>query len=101
MHGFIVTIRSAVSGKALKGCTIGDLGPKTVANGADNGFLSLKDVVIPYDNMLDKLSQIDENGQFQSDIQNNKERLSVMLSAFSGPRIGVVVLPPIAMHLCL
>jgi len=56
IHAFIVPIRSKASHKTLPGVTIGSMGKKNGINYVDNGFMSLSDVRIPYDNLLDRLS---------------------------------------------
>lgn len=43
-HPFIVPIRDPQTRKPLKGCTIGDIGPKVGFNTVDNGFLLLDHV---------------------------------------------------------
>ena len=43
----------------MPGVIIGDCGAKNGLNGIDNGFLSFKNVRIPYDHMLDKYCSIE------------------------------------------
>lgn len=56
IHAFIVPIRNWYTHEPLAGRIIGDLGEKIGMNNLDNGFLILRNVRIPYDNLLDKLS---------------------------------------------
>lgn len=64
MHVFIVPIRDRSTHTPMPGVTLGDCGEKNGVHSLDNGFIILKDVRIPYDNLLDKYSSIDEKGNF-------------------------------------
>lgn len=44
----------------LPGVTLGDVGPKNGSNMIDNGWIRIEDVVIPYENLLDKIGGINE-----------------------------------------
>jgi len=48
--------------------------------------------------MLDRLSQITDEGEFVSDIKDNKDRLSRMLLAFTPARIGITAVGPMLLH---
>lgn len=52
----------------------------------DNGFIILRDVRIPKDNLLNKFSDIDENGVFHSSIQSGGKRFGMMLGSLSTGR---------------
>ena len=67
---------------------VGDCGPKLGNNSIDNGFISLNKVRIPYDNMLDRYSQI-ANGEFKCEYSDNK-RFGMSFSALSGGRVSIV-----------
>jgi len=56
VHAFVVPLRDFNTHEILPGRTIGDMGLKPALNGYDNGFLILRNVRVPYDNLLDKLS---------------------------------------------
>lgn len=58
IHAFIVQLRDLNTHEPMKGITIGDIGPKFGMNGVNNGFLGLKNVRIPRENMLMKNSQV-------------------------------------------
>lgn len=70
MHAFIVPIRDPQTYKLLPGVLIGDCGPKAGLNGVDNGFMLFDKVTIPKDNLLDRISGIDEDGNFRTLVQN-------------------------------
>jgi acyl-CoA oxidase len=59
-HFFIVPLRDRSTHNPLPGITIGDCGRKLGQDGIDNGFILFDHVRIPKDNMLDRLSQIDD-----------------------------------------
>ncbi len=88
IHVFLVPIRNQ-KGKVTRGITLGDCGPKLGMNGVDNGWASFNRVEIPYFNLLDKYSQINEKGEFCSSIKKKSKRFTLQLSALSGGRLMV------------
>ena len=58
-------------------------------NGVDNGLISFDSITIPKENMLDKFSSVDENGNFQSPIASDNKRFFSMLGTLVGGRIGI------------
>lgn len=87
VHAFIVPLRSENDYSLLPGITAGDCGLKVGWNGIDNGFILFKDVRIPYDNLLDRFSSVDKNGEYQSTIKNAGKRFALTISALSGGRV--------------
>ncbi|XP_013924300.1 PREDICTED: peroxisomal acyl-coenzyme A oxidase 2 [Thamnophis sirtalis] len=65
MHPFIVQIRSLRDHSPCQGITLGDIGPKMGFDNVDNGFLILKNVHVPRENMLAKFSQVLPDGQYK------------------------------------
>lgn len=61
VNAFIVPIRNKDTHRMMPGVIVGDCGPKNGFEGIDNGFMIFNNVRIPYDNLLDKFSSI-ENG---------------------------------------
>jgi len=53
--------------KPSKGVSIEDMGVKLSLNGVDNARLFFNNVVIPREQMLNKLNDVDEKGEFHSD----------------------------------
>lgn len=90
VHAFIVPIRSKSDHSVLPGLIIGDCGLKTGLNGIDNGFIIFKDVRVPYDNFLDRFSQINEKHEFVSTIKSDDKRFGISLGSLSGGRIALV-----------
>lgn len=88
VHVFHVRIRDE-RGNLMPGVTVGDLGKKLGHNGVDNGWASFRRVELDYDCLLDRYSEIDNNGVFKSPISKKMERFAVMLGALSGGRLAV------------
>lgn len=85
---FLVPLRDA-SDKTLPGVTIGDCGRKQGLNGVDNGTIRFDHARIPYDNMLDRFSQVNAQGTFESSITSDNRRFFTMLGTLVGGRIGI------------
>ncbi len=88
VNAFIVPIRDAEK-NVLEGITIEDCGHKMGLNGVDNGILTFKNVVIPYENMLDRFAGVNEQGEFESPIPSDNRRFFTMLGTLVGGRIGI------------
>lgn len=71
VHAYVVPIRDPLTHKLLPGVLVGDCGPKSGLNGIDNGFLLFDKVRIPAANQLDRISGVDEKGEFKSIIKND------------------------------
>ncbi len=85
---FVVPLRDE-EGNTLPGIKITDCGRKMGLNGVDNGLIAFENVVIPKENMLDRFSSVDEDGQFQSPIASDNKRFFTMLGTLVGGRIGI------------
>jgi len=90
VHGFIVPIRDKQNHTLLPGVIVGDCGLKVGLNAIDNGFLIFKNVRVPYDNLLDKFSQITPEGKFKSPIKSADKRFGLSLGSLSGGRIQLI-----------
>src|SRR5690606_14845270 len=88
VNAFLVPLRDE-TGKTLPGISIEDCGRKMGLNGVDNGIIRFDEVVIPYENMLDRFARIDENGKFSSPIASDNRRFFTMLGTLVGGRIGI------------
>jgi len=62
---FLVPIRDK-SMKEMPGVEITDMGVKIGQNGVDNATLTFSNVRIPRENMMNKYTDVDENGNFNS-----------------------------------
>ena len=89
VHAFVVPIRSKLDHNLAPGVVVGDAGLKVGLNSLDNGFMMFKNVRIPYDNLLDKFSSIDAQGDFQSPIKSAGKRFAFMMGALGGGRLMI------------
>ncbi|XP_075039397.1 peroxisomal acyl-coenzyme A oxidase 2 [Mixophyes fleayi] len=64
MHPFIVQVRSLEDHSALPGITVGDIGPKMSFENVDNGFLMMRNIRIPKENMLSRYSEVLPDGSY-------------------------------------
>lgn len=62
IHPFLVPIRNPETYEPLPGCEMGDIGPKFGYNSKDNGYLLLRNVRIPKENMLRRYAELDDEG---------------------------------------
>jgi acyl-CoA oxidase len=62
VHAFIVPIRDPKTLKPLEGIEVGDIGPKIGFSTKDNGYLVMKNVVIPKSNMLRRFVSVSKKG---------------------------------------
>ena len=89
IHLFIVPLRDEVSHDIIPGVTIGDCGLKQGINGVDNGFISFRNVRVPVDNLLDRITQVSPSGVVTSSIERKDLRFAVQLSALSEGRVKI------------
>ena len=89
VHAYVVPIRDTQTHKLLPGVMIGDCGHKNGNNGIDNGFIKFDRVRIPKEYQLDRISGVDDNGNFRSTIKNDEKRFGIQLSALSGGRYSI------------
>jgi len=54
----------------LSGITLGDCGKKEGLDGIDNGFIIFNNFRIPRQNMLNRFSNVTEEGKFESTIES-------------------------------
>ena len=73
LHGFLVPIRDK-NLKVKENVKIWDMGYKIGLNGIDNAALWFDNVRIPEKYLLNATSDIDENGNFISKVEDNSER---------------------------
>ena len=66
MHAFIVPIRDVKTLEPLPGIEAGDIGPKIGFLTKDNGYLLMRNVVIPKSNMLRKFVSVSKKGEIKT-----------------------------------
>jgi acyl-CoA oxidase len=91
VHVFCIEIRDYETHEPKPGCIIGNHGEKVGLNGIDNGFMYFNNYRVPYDTMLDRFSQITEEGKFKSSIKNKEKRFGTMMSGLHRGRLGVLM----------
>ena len=69
-HAFLVPIRDKTNHMPLPGVTLGDCGKKMGLNGIDNGFIIFDNFRIPRENLLNRFSNVNDNGEFESTIES-------------------------------
>jgi acyl-CoA oxidase len=85
---FVVPLRDD-DGNTLPGITITDCGRKMGLNGVDNGIIAFDHVVIPKENMLNRFSDVTDEGKFETPIASDNKRFFTMLGTLVGGRIGI------------
>jgi acyl-CoA oxidase len=73
VNAFIVQIREKDM-RPSPGVFIEDMGDKIALNGVDNGRFMFNNVRIKRENMLNALCDVNEQGEFKSDIKKNSNR---------------------------
>jgi acyl-CoA oxidase len=66
VHPFVVPLRDKKTMKVYDGVRIGDCGSKIGLHLIDNGYIGFSNYIIPAENILDRLSGVDENGDFKT-----------------------------------
>lgn len=87
VHAIVVPLRDQDTHKVLPGITIGDCGPKFGLNGVDNGFIEFNRFRVPVGNLLNRVSGIDEKGEFFSKASSEGKRFGTTLAALSEGRL--------------
>jgi len=71
------------------GVVLGDCGPKVGNENIDNGFISFLNYRVPREALLDKISQVSEDGVFSSTISSPDARFATALGALEEGRITI------------
>ena len=90
VHALLVPIRDA-AGKSLPGVRIEDSGEKLGLNGIDNGRLWFDQVRVPRENLLNRYADVDQQGNYTSDIASPSKRFFTTLGALVAGRVSIAL----------
>lgn len=85
----------------MPGVRIVDMGVKMGLNGVDNGALFFDNVRIPRESMLNKYSDVDEEGNFKSETKNISPRFFKVTERLVSGRLCIASLCMGATRACL
>lgn len=88
VHALLVPLRDE-AGEALPGVTLVDNGKKMGLNGVDNGRITLDEVFVPRDALLDRFGRVTEDGVYESGIASPSRRFFTMIGTLVGGRVSV------------
>lgn len=97
---FLVPIRDK-NMKEMSGVTITDMGHKIGQNGVDNAALKFHDVRIPRQNMMNKFSDVDEQGNFTSKFKSLSQRFFGVTEKLLSGRLCIASMQVGAARACL
>lgn len=101
LHIFIVPLRDPNTMYNLPGVVVGDMGPKIGLNGVDNGFLTLNNVRIPRENLLNKTGDVTPDGKYVTPFKDANKRFGISLGALSNGRVGLTYFSYCFMNMAL
>ena len=76
-HAFLVPLRDRQTHLPLPGVILGDCGKKIGLDEVDNGFIIFNQFRIPRENLLNRFSNVTEDGQFTSTIESADQRFGL------------------------
>ena len=87
VHVFLVPVRNKSNHEPFEGCLIGDCGDKIGLQGIDNGWIKFTNYQISKDLLLNKFCDVNDEGEYISDISSVSKRFGYHMAALSGGRI--------------
>jgi acyl-CoA oxidase len=88
VHALLVPLRDE-EGNPLPGVTLEDCGDKIGLNGVDNGRIYFDHVRVPRTALLDRYGTVNEDGQYESPIENKNRRFFTMVGTLIMGRVSV------------
>ncbi|KAN0003864.1 hypothetical protein ACTFIZ_010024 [Dictyostelium cf. discoideum] len=89
VHALVVPLRCPKSGAIMKGITIKDCGHKLGLNGIDNGQIRFDQVRIPRENLLNKYSDVSEDGVYKSQFNTPIKNFAATMAPFIVGRMAI------------
>ncbi|CAH1130846.1 unnamed protein product [Ceutorhynchus assimilis] len=89
LHCFVVPVRDPKTLLAYPGIIVGDMGEKIGLNGIDNGFLLFNNYEIPRENLLNKLGDVTDDGQYITSFKDPNKRHGAALGSLSLGRVAI------------
>jgi len=80
LHGFLVPVRDPLTLKHYDGVVVGDIGEKIGLNGVDNGFIMFDNFRIPKVNLLNRIGDVNDEGEYESVFTEPKKMLRKLSS---------------------
>ncbi|XP_014245140.1 peroxisomal acyl-coenzyme A oxidase 3-like [Cimex lectularius] len=90
LHGFVVPVRDPDTRKPYKNITVGDIGEKAGLNGIDNGYIMFHNYRIPRENLLNRIGDINDDGDYETAYTDPQRLLGAALESLSAGRIGII-----------
>lgn len=87
IHMFLVQLRNHLNHELMPGVTISDCGDKMGLNGIDNGMIFFRNVIVPLDSLLDKITQVSPSGHVTSVFEKTSARFAVQLGGLCDGRV--------------
>ena len=87
VHVFLVPVRDKSNHEPFVGCLIGDCGDKIGLQGVDNGWIKFTNYKISKDMLLNRFCDVNDDGEYISDIPSANKRFGYHMAALSGGRV--------------
>jgi acyl-CoA oxidase len=88
VHALVVPLRDE-QGNVHGGVSIEDSGEKMGLNGVDNGRISFDHVRVPHESLLNRYGGVNDEGEYQSPIDNPNKRFFTMLGGLVLGRVCI------------